>query len=51
LDRFDTLISKMIFLKNKTKIISMHFSTKNTLKNNRNHTPKHALVVDSTQRD
>jgi hypothetical protein len=37
-DSFDVLISKIIFLKIKN-IILMYFSTKNTLKSNRNHTP------------
>jgi hypothetical protein len=43
LDRFDALISKIIF-KNKKNIILMHFDIKNTLKNNCNHTPKHACL-------
>jgi len=32
-----------MFLKNKKNIILMHFRIKNTLKNNRNHTLKHAF--------
>jgi hypothetical protein len=40
LDRFDALISKIIFKKYKN-IILIHFSIKNTLKNNYNHTSKH----------
>jgi hypothetical protein len=39
LNRFDVLILKIIF-KNKKFIILIHFSTKNTLKNNYNHTLK-----------
>jgi len=38
LDRFDALISKINFKIIKS-IILMHFGTKNTLKNNHNHTP------------
>jgi hypothetical protein len=41
LDRFDALILKIIFLKK--NIILMHFGMKNTLKSNRNYTPKQAL--------
>ena len=41
-DRFNTLILKNNFLKIKN-IILMYFSTKNTLKNNCNHTPKQTL--------
>ena len=40
MDRFDALISKIIFKKYKN-IILIHFSIKNTLKNNYNHTSKH----------
>jgi hypothetical protein len=40
LDRFDVLMSKIIFKKLK-KIIDMHFSTKST----RNHTVKHAFLI------
>jgi hypothetical protein len=43
-DHFDALISKMIF-KNKKNIILMHFQMKNTLKNNRNYTPKRDLTL------
>jgi hypothetical protein len=42
LNRFDMLISKIIFKKWKN-IINMHFSTKNYLKSTRNHTAKHTL--------
>jgi hypothetical protein len=42
LDRFDALISKIIF-KNKKNIILMPFSMKSILKSNRNHTPKQAF--------
>jgi hypothetical protein len=42
LDRFDVLMSKIIFKKWKN-IIYMHFNMKNYLKNTRNHTVKHAL--------
>ena len=42
LDRFDVLMSKMIFKKWKN-IIGMHFGTKSYLKSTRNHTVKHAL--------
>ena len=42
LDRFDVLMSKMIFKKWKN-IISMYFGTKSYLKSTRNHTAKHAL--------
>jgi hypothetical protein len=38
-DCFDMLISEII-LKNKKNIL-MYFQVKNTLKNNRYHTPKH----------
>ena len=41
LDRFDVLMSKIIFKKWKN-IISMYFSTKSYLKSTRNHTAKHA---------
>jgi hypothetical protein len=41
LDRFDVLMSKMIFKKWKN-IIGMHFNTKSYLKNTRNHTAKQA---------
>jgi len=40
-NHFDVLMSKIIF--KKKKIIGMYFSTKNYLKSNRNHTPKHNL--------
>jgi hypothetical protein len=40
LDRFDVLMSKMIFKKIKN-IISMYFDTKNYLKSNHYHTVKH----------
>jgi hypothetical protein len=40
LDRFDVLISKIIFKKWKN-IIDMHFNTKSYLKSTRNHTVKH----------
>jgi hypothetical protein len=43
LDYFDALISKMIFKKIKKNIILIYFLKKNTLKNNRNHTPKQAV--------
>jgi len=42
-DHFDTLISKIIFLK---KIILMYFREKNTLKNNYNHTLRYLLNFD-----
>jgi hypothetical protein len=42
LDRFDVLMSKIIFKKWKN-IIGMYFGTKNYLKSTRNHTAKHAL--------
>jgi len=42
LNRFDVLISKMIFKKWKN-IIGMYFSTKSYLKSNRYHTAKHTL--------
>ena len=42
LDRFDVLMSKIIFKKWKN-IISMYFGMKSYLKNTRNHTAKHAL--------
>jgi len=42
LDRFDVLMSKMIFKKWKN-IINMHFNTKSYLKSTRNHTVKHTL--------
>jgi len=44
LDRFDVLMSKMIFKKWKN-IIGMHFGTKSYLKSTRNHTAKHALNI------
>jgi hypothetical protein len=44
LDRFDVLMSKMIFKKLKN-IIGMHFGTKSYLKSTRNHTVKHALYL------
>jgi hypothetical protein len=46
LDRFDALILKIIFLKK--NIILMHFGMKNTLKSNRNYTPKQALKNSQT---
>jgi hypothetical protein len=42
LDRFDVLISKIIFKKWKN-IIDMYFGTKSYLKSTRNHTAKHAI--------
>ena len=42
LDRFDVLISKIIFKKWKN-IINMYFSMKNYLKSNHYHTAKHVL--------
>jgi len=45
LDRFDVLMSKMIFKKYKN-IIGMHFGTKSYLKSTSNHTAKHALYLD-----
>jgi hypothetical protein len=39
LDRFDALISKIIF-KNKKYIILIYFNIKNILKNNYDHIPK-----------
>jgi hypothetical protein len=42
LDRFDVLMSKMIFKKWKN-IIDMYFGTKNYLKSIHNHTAKHAF--------
>jgi hypothetical protein len=39
LDYFNVLMSNNNFLKIKKNIILMHFQVKNTLKNNRNHTP------------
>ena len=50
LDRFDVLISKMIFKKWKN-IIGMHFGTKSYLKSTRNHTAKHALNLSIISRD
>jgi len=44
LDRFDVLMSKMIFKKWKN-IIGMHFDTKSYLKSIHNHTAKHALKL------
>jgi len=44
LDRFDVLMSKMIFKKWKN-IIDMYFDTKSYLKSNRYHTVKHTLRV------
>jgi hypothetical protein len=40
LDRFNVLILKIKFKKNKKNIILMHFQMKNTLKNNLYHTSK-----------
>ena len=42
LDRFDVLMSKIIFKKWKN-IIGMYFDTKSYLKSTRNHTAKHVL--------
>jgi hypothetical protein len=42
LDRFDVLMSKIIFKKWKN-IIGMHFGMKSYLKSTRNYTAKHAL--------
>jgi len=47
LDRFDVLMSKIIFKKWKN-IIGMHFGTKNYLKSTRNHTAKHSLILKRT---
>jgi len=47
LDRFDVLMSKIIF-KKWTNIIGMHFGTKSYLKSTRNHTAKHALNTQNT---
>jgi hypothetical protein len=44
LNRFDVLILKIIFKKCKN-IILIHFSIKNTLKNNRKHTNKQCLYI------
>ena len=44
LDRFDVLMSKMIFKKWKN-IIDMHFGMKSYLKSTHNHTAKHALFL------
>ena len=45
LDLFGALISKIIL--KKKNVILIHFDTKNTLKSNRNHTPKHVeLLLD-----
>jgi hypothetical protein len=44
LDRFDALISKIIFKKLKN-IILMHFDTKNTLKSNCKHIPKQEIKL------
>jgi hypothetical protein len=41
IDHFDVMMLKII-LKNKKYIILIYFKVKNTLKNNRNHTFKHA---------
>jgi hypothetical protein len=49
-DHFEVLMSKIIF-KNKKILFYICFGMKNTLKNNRYHTPKHTtsmLVVDSS---
>jgi hypothetical protein len=43
LDRFDVLMSKMIF-KNKKKIIDMYFGTKSYLKSNHYQTPLKAKI-------
>jgi hypothetical protein len=42
---FDVLISKIIFKKLKN-IILMYFRIKNTLKNNRNHTPNRHIRTE-----
>ena len=44
LDRFDVLMSKMIF-KNWKNVIDMYFGTKSYLKSNRYHITKHALKL------
>jgi hypothetical protein len=44
LDRFDVLMSKMIFKKRKN-IIGMYFDTKSYLKSTRNHTAKHHTIM------
>jgi hypothetical protein len=44
LDRFDALISKIIFKKFLKNIILMYFGTKNILKSYRNNSPKHAYL-------
>jgi hypothetical protein len=49
LDHIDMLISKIIS-KNKKNIILMDFSMKNTLKSNRNHTPKQAASLNKDLR-
>jgi hypothetical protein len=46
LDRFDVLMSKIIFFKKKN-IILMHFHAKNTLKRNCYHTLKHPLLLSA----
>jgi hypothetical protein len=43
-DRFDLLVSKIIF-KNKKNIILIHLGKKSTLKSNHNHTPKQAMIA------
>jgi hypothetical protein len=45
LDRFDVLMSKIIFKKWKS-IIDMYFGTKSYLKSNRYHTAKHTLRME-----
>jgi hypothetical protein len=45
LDCFNTLILKIIFLKNIKNIILIHFDMKNILKNNCNHTLKYTRLV------
>jgi hypothetical protein len=46
LDRFDVLMSKIIFKKWKN-IIDIHFNMKSYLKNNHYHTTKHTMMVAS----
>jgi len=48
LDRFDVLMSKIIFKKYKN-IIGMYFSTKSYLKSTRNYTIKHAISISGTR--
>jgi len=44
LNHFNVLILKIV-LKNKKNIILIHFNTKNILKNNYKHLPKHTFMV------